>query len=98
MTWEDILKGNVRRRPSTDDRKDKKMSQDALFDEANRNMRKRSFLSSPDSKSYTTSFEAFRSRIMRLFPDYYDREDLNKFASSTALKNLHMKFKEIKGD
>jgi len=97
MVWKDIVKGNAPRGPMRMP-KERRRTQDELFDEANRNMRKRSFLSSPDSKSYTTSFEAFRSRIMRLFPDYYNREDLSKFASSTALKNLHMMFRRMRGD
>ena len=53
-------------------------------------------MSSPDSKSYTTSFEAFRSRIMRLFPDYYDRQVEKQIGNdSETLSKYHNHLKKL---
>ena len=99
MKWEEVLKAGYRYgRNRTDEDYmygggEKRMNQDDLFNEANRNMRKSNF----DSGNIK-DFDTFRRRIIQFFPDYYSREDLGKFKESPALKNLYAFYKRMKGD
>jgi len=92
MTWKDIIKGN-KPRPPFYDIKEKRRTQDELFDEANRNMRKLK------DKDLAKDFTKFRREIFSFFAKKnYAQEDLDKFKESPALKNLHMMYGRMRGD
>ena len=97
MIWKDIVKGNAPRGPMRMP-KERRRTQDELFDEANRNMRSDRFNPPSNITPFPRDLRVFKNNIMRMFPDNYNQEDLDKFKNSVALRNLHRMFRKMRRD